>query len=246
MVNTSLGFGCNNAELAEQLCNLEHANQQAVTWIEKVRGTDSLFAPNIEGRFIHVDPAGNVPSSAPDVTDTTINDQWAAAAMLEGLEEAGVLGSTPIPNLTNTLVVENAALSTTAFPYEPARLNESSKFKGHVGGIGTSLWSYRDRASEAGFKTGTSMAAPQVAGLAAYLWNIKPALTPQEVIQILVSTGRADRDLSAAHPDCNITQFSAPIIDAYAAVLALDEPSALTGGGVGRYILWCSLVRSRD
>jgi hypothetical protein len=57
--------------------------------------------------------------------------------------------------------------------------------------------------------SGTSMATPQVAGLAAYLWNLSPTRTPVEIADILdVAYG------SSGTPG---------ILDAYAAVLALDH-----------------------
>ncbi len=53
-----------------------------------------------------------------------------------------------------------------------------------------------------------------MAGLAAYLWTIKPGLTPAQITEILVRT--------ADSTDCGGTN-PRPLIDAYAAVLALDR-----------------------
>lgn len=57
--------------------------------------------------------------------------------------------------------------------------------------------------------SGTSMAAPQVAGIAAYLWNLSPTRTPEEVRTIL-----HDAYAFSSNPG---------ILDAYLAVLALDR-----------------------
>lgn len=58
---------------------------------------------------------------------------------------------------------------------------------------------------------GTSMATPQVAGLAAYLWNIKPSLSLQELKTIIIN---AYNPLDPVMPG---------VIDAYRAVLSLDQ-----------------------
>ena len=58
------------------------------------------------------------------------------------------------------------------------------------------------------------MATPQVASLAAYLWDLRPTLTPQEIKDILVRTADSS-------PCGGINPM--PLIDAYAAVLALDR-----------------------
>ena len=63
---------------------------------------------------------------------------------------------------------------------------------------------------------GTSFAAPQVAGLAAYLWMLSPELQTRPV-----------EDTIAAIED-NTSSFPFGLIDAYATVLSLDQTSALT------------------
>ena len=62
--------------------------------------------------------------------------------------------------------------------------------------------------------TGTSMAAPLVAGLVGLMKSVRPDLTPDEVEAILKSTAR---DLGSAGPD---PQFGAGLVDAAAAVNA--------------------------
>jgi hypothetical protein len=62
-----------------------------------------------------------------------------------------------------------------------------------------------------GTGSGTSFASPQVAGLAAYMWNLKPSLSPQEIV----------RKIEYAYDESE----SVGLLDAYLAVLSLDSPS---------------------
>jgi hypothetical protein len=74
---------------------------------------------------------------------------------------------------------------------------------------------------QAGLKTGTSMAAPQTAALAAWAWTLRPTLTPQAVMQLLQRTARPPNPVCAGPVLGPL--FGAPVIDAYAAVLATDQ-----------------------
>jgi serine protease len=62
------------------------------------------------------------------------------------------------------------------------------------------------------YYSGTSMAAPHVAGVAALLYAVKPTITPDQVGQILRSTARS---FPAPCPGCG-----AGLLDAYAAITA--------------------------
>jgi hypothetical protein len=62
-----------------------------------------------------------------------------------------------------------------------------------------------------GVSSGTSFASPQVAGLAAYMWNLKPSLSPQEIV----------RKIEYAYD----TSAKTGLLDAYLAVLSLDGSS---------------------
>jgi hypothetical protein len=58
---------------------------------------------------------------------------------------------------------------------------------------------------------GTSMATPQISGLAAYLWNIKPSLTLQELKTTIIKSYDP------------VDPVTPGVIDAYRAVLSLDQ-----------------------
>jgi hypothetical protein len=211
VVNTSLGLPCNGT-FADRSC-IEPA---ALSWIEKVRGS-SLFATgltgpgSLENTFIHLTAAGNLRDAAPEDLDARYTSEWTAARLLAPLIITET--ATPVVNLTNTLVIENRQKSPE--PLEGLGCSApDSKFPGDLSGIGENVWSLTGSSSGAGFKSGTSMATPQVASLAAYLWDLRPTLTPQEIKDILLRTADAS-------PCGGINPM--PLIDAYAAVLALDR-----------------------
>ena len=155
------------------------------------------------------------------IGDAPLTGHYAAAKLMPGLtvtEPVSAFG-TAVPNVTNTLVVENRV--NTAAPYVPGCLEFRSSFPGDISGIGTDVWSFRDSAANAKVDAGTSMSTPQVAGLGAYIWALKPTLTPQEVINIIQTTARTLPD------DADCLNAPQPVIDAYAAILAVDDAKAL-------------------
>ena len=211
VVNTSLGLPCNGT-FADRSC----VEPAALSWIEKVRGS-ALFATgltgpgSLENTFIHLTAAGNLRDAAPEDLDARYTSEWTAARLLAPLVITET--ATPVVNLTNTLVIENRQKSPA--PLEGLGCSSpTSKFPGDLSGIGQNVWSLMGSSSGAGFKSGTSQATPQVAGLAAYLWDLRPTLTPQEIKDILIRTADAS-------PCGGINPM--PLIDAYAAVLALDR-----------------------
>lgn len=70
--------------------------------------------------------------------------------------------------------------------------------------------------------SGTSFATPLVAGLAAYLWNLAPALSGQPAA--------ATVDLLKRSSATSANSPTVPVIDAYAAVLQLDDVPGCCGG----------------
>ncbi|WP_143745678.1 hypothetical protein [Massilia sp. KIM] len=161
---------------------------------------------------------------------------WTAASLYSDAELGG-------PALTNTVVVENrkVAPSLPAPAASAARPDctylgtavtgtngvvnphyGASYSGGHVAGIGSradsvaGVWSYLDAGpTQAGASLGTSMSTPQVAGLAIYLWTLRPDLTGQEL---------AERIKAHVVPVSCTGDFSnTPVVDAYATILSADE-----------------------
>jgi len=208
--NTSLQYVCNNADLVLANCNAATAEEGGWIWAAKVRTL------HLEESFLHVAAGGNV-----EVAGDTYAP-WAspfnAAALLPGIRN---WDGSIMSNLTNTIVVENLVAENKP-PYTPVCMNLSSKRPGDLSAIGTDVWSFVSSSPIVNTLTGTSMATPQVAGLAAYVWALKPTLTPQEVIDLLKTTSsnvKLEEPLGGA---CDVAQ-PAPVIDAYDAVLGTDS-----------------------
>ena len=127
-------------------------------------------------------------------------------------------------------MVENV-VGRAAPPYDAQCLQKQSKIGGHVSVVGTDVWSYLGAAAtQLGNKSGTSMAAPQVAALAAYVWALNPNLTPVQLKKTLLSTAREVTPPDVFPTNCK-ADIPAPRINAYGAVLGADNPVALTASG---------------
>ena len=208
VLNTSLATVCDTPEEAATFCNREAASEDALLWIEQVRGSDwpEDQSHDLEGKFLHATAAGNVEGAGPLGAD--VSSDWNAATLIGPLFDPAT--HAPVPNLGNTLVVENFVASMDE-PYEPDCISPDSEQGGNIAAIGTRVFSFTGPRTT-GIKSGTSMATPQVAGLAAYVWALRPDLSPAELVALLQRT-------ALPTPGCG----NGLIIDAYAAVLAADE-----------------------
>jgi hypothetical protein len=217
VINTSLGLGCT---LPDPYCrNEDETRRGAADWIEMVR------AAGLEGRVLHVSSAGNIEAAG---RAAAYSSSFNSAALLNLLVDEL---AQPVANLTNTLVIENLRRTDgLSAPFGVLCLSNRSFVGGQLSAIGSDVWSF-GAGGHVRFMSGTSMSAPQVAGLAAYLWSVEPALTPQEVIRILTATSTTVPVLTDAL--CSDWPSPAPSIDAYAAVLGLDKGAALAPGGDG-------------
>ncbi|MHC1743305.1 MAG: S8 family serine peptidase [Syntrophobacteraceae bacterium] len=216
VLNTSLAADCTQNG---PCTDMDEANRFAVLWVEKVR------ARGLEDRVLHVTGAGNIKEPFLAARDAVTKGNWNTATLLP---EPGLTDefNNPVPNLTNTLSIENAVTALVAesalasTPFRVKCLSESSFVGGSLSAIGTEVFSFTATGTD--FFSGTSMATPQVAGLAAYLWSIDPSLIPQQLIAILTNTANPVPVPVPGDPDCSDWPTPARSIDAYAAVLALD------------------------
>jgi len=212
VVNESLGYEC----YVEVTCWPEdEVRLWAAWWIQAVRSL------GLENRFLHVVAAGNIEPPITSARDARTGATPAAAALLPDLVDAS---GAALPPLTNTLVAENARAHADP-PFDGARcLSNGSFVHGNISAIGSTVWSFTGANAGVGNKSGTSMAAPQVAGLAAYMLAIRPDLKPQEIIGIL--RGTAIPLPVPGDEDCSDWPTPSPLIQAYEALLALDRANA--------------------
>lgn len=229
IVNTSIGFPCISDVEASRYCVDSWAREEGFDWLQKVR------LNGLEDSFVHITAAGNISSAAASNTQAMYDSTFAAARLIVDFELAD---GTLISPLDNTLVVESLAHTVSA-PYQPVCLSSVSKYHGDIAAIGHSVSSLTANSDPAGVKfySGTSFAAPQVAGIAAYVWALDPTLTAMSVIERLKKTTRASVSDAAAGntvsdfadqtadpnspPNCTST-LSARVVDAYSAILSTD------------------------
>lgn len=215
VVNTSLGRPMEDGD----------ARQRAVIWIRKVRGLDGA-ADDLTPRMLHATAAGNADPPRPPGSRIS---PWAAARLLPGLTWTDAAGQVlPVENLDNTLVVENTTLlMPQANVYEPSCLAQSSMQSNDISAIGTDVWTFTGATEGADCATGTSLASPQVAGLAAYLWALRPQMSASELRWLLQATAvvpHEDPPGSGTTTCADPLEFlPSPAIDAYAAILAVDR-----------------------
>jgi hypothetical protein len=225
VVNTSLGYNCPSPQVEQLVCNPVSASGPAVTWLERLRlGDVGVAGSGLEGRVLHVTAAGNLEFIG-GTQDARVASPYASARLLPGLT---TFFGGPVPNATNTLVIENRQNNSTV-PFRPGCLHPSSFRGGDLAAIGTDVYSMSAATGTTALLTGTSMASPQAAALAAWAWTLRPTLTSQEVIQLL------QRTATPPDPACSGALFGHPTIDAYAAVLATDQ--GLTAAPARRALL---------
>jgi hypothetical protein len=226
VLNTSFGFPCDTPSDAAAFCTDGFARSEALRWIRKVR------IGNLEGKFIHIAAAGN--TIVPSDTDARYDSQFAASALIGDLQTPG---GTPVPPLDNVLVVENVIAS--GSPPQPICLNGdvangmASKYHGEISAVGTDVWSLLggEPNSGAGNKTGTSQAAPQVAGVVAQMWAMDIQKSNLTVINRLLGTTSVVNP--GTDPRCSAVP-PARVVDAYTALLSMDDASGLSMGDLSK------------
>jgi len=219
VVNTSLGFLCNTAAQAAAECSPQNARAEAVGWLERMRGTAfvTLAGAGLERRFVHAASAGNTDAAG---RDALTSSPFTAAALRDDLVTAD---GRPIANANNVLVTENhlnvvelrACLAASSKRVLSRTVLTNLR---NVSAPGTDIWSLTNASTTAANLDGTSMASPQVAALAGWIWALRPSLTNQEVISIILRTAVTQDGCGADDP--------APSVDVYSAVLGTDTSLA--------------------
>jgi len=151
---------------------------------------------DLEPQFLLIAAAGNVIPEAPNERSAMRNSSFTAAALHPNFFSS---------RLDNTLVVENRLAN--RFPFRPSGISPNSKQGGHISACGTDVWTaVAPRAGTSGW-SGTSLAAPQVAGVAAYLLAIAPELSIEQVRELLIDYAQPGEP---------------PALDAYATLVGVD------------------------
>jgi hypothetical protein len=236
VVNTSWGTFWDQGK--EHPCNpnpteIHHdvAAELAYHWIKRVEKN------GLRDKFVHLAAAANLDF---DLRLIDCPELERAAPFTRAGISGGYLRDTftgaivaTVDRLATTLIVPNV-IATATEPFRPKCVHHESSRRlppgyrgGVLGAIGTNVFVMEDNQKATDYLTGASLAAPQVAGLAEFVWAINPALTPPGVVDILERTARTMTPamdcvlyaLHLAHAD-----DAAQVIDAYAAVLAADTP----------------------
>ncbi|TVQ69215.1 MAG: T9SS C-terminal target domain-containing protein [Balneolaceae bacterium] len=232
VVNTSL----NSRSLNDQA-------PQALSWIIRVRGMRFLFLDGLglEDRFIHFTSTGNNRIVGGNIVSWAARDNSIFAYAVLG---DMTMDGHDVPKLTNTFVVENRVNTQHNDTDElqqrpvPGCASNRSIMGGNLSAMGTEVWSFGGFGSGqelsdpfASNMSGTSMATPQAAGIAAYVWAVNPSLSVSQVMDIVRSTAeeRATNTVAPPGETCHEV-VPQPVADAYAAVL-------LAGGSDARRAL---------
>ena len=204
VINLSLGFCTEKCEVI-QIAKIPLSILIGSFWKESLRGLNTSYF-QYERDVIQVSAAGN------EFKAHASSASGFNAAALDDTALGQVLGGA---KLSNALVVENRIVQVMNLARPLAGCNhESSNIGGNIAGIGTDVYSFTSP-STAELATGTSMAAPQIAGTASFMFALRPDLSASAIVSKLIET---------ATKGCGI----APALDAYAAILSLDDQISST------------------
>lgn len=209
VVNTSIGRGTYSGSYDPAIAELETINE-ARAWARLIRGGDGSQPSALESHYFHATAAGNNGAN-PALREAKVTSGWAAT----GLMTKEALGIAPF---NNTVAVENRTTVMERGRVTVGPHTVDSNIHGNIAGIGCThsggIYSFTGPDST-GLACGTSMASPQVAGLAAYLWSLQPSLTSFDIQKRLIANGQQ-------YPSNDEDVAKTPVIDAYATILTTD------------------------
>ena len=178
----SLAAGC-----APAVCTAAEIRTDALQWIQRVRGA------GLEGRFLHVVAAGNIYR-----TSRPTRRPGSAATSSRPPRPRCRSPTSPTRSPSRT-----RRPPTPQWPILPVCLHGHSKRGGDISTVGNDIKSLAGPGIPRDLPLGgTSSAAPQLAGAAAALWALAPALTPAQVAGILRATARPV-ELDTSDPRCD-------------------------------------------
>ena len=244
VVNHSFGDPCSDAQTNRKNAEIIYSKLTKLKLIDRV---------NLVDRVLFVQSAGNDPKCPAAARMGGWKRLLIGDPTSPGEEKAF---------LDNGLVVENfvserASANRRFYPTGRYKGIPTGRYKGlggstangHVAGIGAvteikmpfkgsrvagAVEGFVDPTGKTGEKVGTSMAAPQVAGLAHLLWRVAPNLTAKEVAETIRCTavdpatrsGPMQIPLPKVAGVCDPAKLRGGVVDAYAAILTADNLKA--------------------
>lgn len=223
VLNTSLGHNWRRQNLNK--ANMPYyesiMQKEALAWAQLVRGNVSAES-SLEGKYFHAQAAGNdhVLAASADFAALALPKNSFAFA------RTAVASSTELgfPRFRNTAVVESRDVINIGGLYTPGNLSNFSNRNGTVAAIGCldsipqiprGILSFSSP-SAVYDDCGTSMASPAVAGIAAYLWSIRPDLSSFDLNARISNNGTDGGSV-------------VPVVDAYAIILTADQSESKAG-----------------
>lgn len=227
VVNTSIGHSDPDGSTDP---NEGPANRHARKYAKALRRN------NLVNSVVHATSAGN--ASFDD--DGNLTNRW-PSRLNSGYAYAtlgditGFLGA-DVAELDNILVVENRTNSSESSSSRPTPqcLGGGSLFSGNISGIGSGVYSFGSDVTDssgdelgsdsqsATYLSGTSMASPQLAGVAAYAWAMDTSRKGPDLVNLLIGLARSDYVSG-----CTTTPAQPqPVVDAFDAVRAAGGADA--------------------